>query len=65
MKPIEALSLGWRTELICFDAMNLASLVIIADPHDVPIGLDESLGFVRDHAMWYVESQSRDDAPRG
>jgi hypothetical protein len=45
--------------------MGLASLVIVADPHDVAIGLYEALGFARDHALWYIERPSRDElAPR-
>jgi RimJ/RimL family protein N-acetyltransferase len=65
---------AWRRQGLCsalihavcehgFDTMGLASLVIVADPADVAIGLYESLGFVRDHAMWYVERPTRDDTP--
>lgn len=66
---------AWRRRGLCsalihavcehgFEAMGLASLVIVADPADVAIGLYESLGFVRDHAMWYIERPTRDDAAR-
>ena len=57
---------AWRRQGLCsalihavcghgFDVLGLASLVIVADPADVAIGLYESLGFVRDHAMWHLE----------
>jgi RimJ/RimL family protein N-acetyltransferase len=67
---------AWRRQGLCsalihavcghgFEAMGLASLVIVADPHDVAIGLYEALGFARDHALWYIERPSRDElAPR-
>lgn len=56
----------WRRRGLCsalihavcrlgFADMGLASLVIVADPEDVAIGLYESLGFVRDHELWYLE----------
>lgn len=57
---------AWRRRGLCsalvhavcrhgFDAMALASLVIIADPEDVAIGLYESLGFVRTETHWQIE----------
>jgi len=57
---------AWRRRGLCsalihavcrqgFEVMSLASLVIVADPDDVAIGLYESLGFARDHRMWYLE----------
>lgn len=57
---------AWRRRGLCsalihavcqhgFEAMGLASLVIVADPDDVAIGLYESLGFVREHRLWYLE----------
>lgn len=57
---------AWRRRGLCtalihsvcrygFEAMGLESLVIIADPDDVAIGLYESVGFLRDHRMWYLE----------
>jgi RimJ/RimL family protein N-acetyltransferase len=56
----------WRRRGLCsalihavcrrgFEALGLASLVIVADPDDVAIGLYESLGFQRDHRLWYLE----------
>ncbi len=56
----------WRRRGLCsalihavchhgFEVMGLESLVIVADPDDVAIGLYESLGFVRDHRLWYLE----------
>ncbi|MEO8124453.1 MAG: GNAT family protein [Burkholderiales bacterium] len=64
---------AWRRQGLCsalihavcehgFDTMGLASLVIVADPSDVAIGLYQALGFVRDHELWYLERPSRDDA---
>lgn len=57
---------AWRRQGLCsalihavcghgFDTMGLESLVIVADPADVAMGLYESLGFVRDHDMWCLE----------
>lgn len=63
---------AWRRRGLCsalihavcrhgFGAMGLESLVIIADPDDVAIGLYESLGFVRDHRLWYLERRPAAD----
>lgn len=57
---------GWRRRGLCrmmmhaviqegFDAMGLETLVIVADPRDVAIGLYESLGFVRGVDTWALE----------
>lgn len=57
---------GWRRRGLCsalihavcrrgFDDMGLSSLVIVADPDDVAIGLYEALGFEREHRLWYLE----------
>jgi RimJ/RimL family protein N-acetyltransferase len=57
---------AWRRRGLCsalihavcrhgFEDMGLASLVIVADPDDVAIGLYEALGFERDHSLWYLE----------
>ncbi|MES1162113.1 MAG: GNAT family N-acetyltransferase, partial [Rhizobacter sp.] len=54
---------AWRRRGLCsalvhavcrhgFEVMQLESLVIIADPLDVAIGLYESLGFVRSADTW-------------
>lgn len=62
----------WRRRGLCsalihavcrrgFEAMGLESLVIIADPDDVAIGLYQSLGFVRDHRLWYLERRPTAD----
>ena len=56
----------WRRQGLCsalihascrhgFNVLGLESLVIVADPDDVAIGLYESLGFERRHPMWYLE----------
>jgi RimJ/RimL family protein N-acetyltransferase len=46
-----------------FDTLGLHTLVIVADPHDVAIGLYESLGFERGEASWHIERQP--DAAHG
>ena len=62
----------WRRRGLCsalihavcghgFADMGLGSLVIVADPEDVAIGLYESLGFVRDHRLWYLERRPAAD----
>ena len=38
-----------------FERLKLHTLVIVADPLDVAIGLYESLGFVRGAASWHIE----------
>ncbi len=64
---------AWRRQGLCtalihavcghgFDALGLESLVILADPANVAIGLYEALGFVRDHDLWYLECRLRDAA---
>ena len=65
---------AWRRQGLCsalihavcrhgFETLGLESLVIVADPADVAIGLYESLGFVRNHPMWYLERRARADQP--
>jgi RimJ/RimL family protein N-acetyltransferase len=65
---------AWRRRGLCsalihavcrhgFEAMGLASLVIVADPDDVAIGLYELLGFERDHRLWYLERRPAADRP--
>jgi RimJ/RimL family protein N-acetyltransferase len=62
----------WRRQGLCsalihavcrhgFDAMGLESLVIVADPDDVAIGRYESIGFARDHSLWYLERRPPKD----
>jgi len=57
---------AWRRRGLCsaliravcrhgFDAMGVASLVILADPDDVAIGLYEALGFRRHGHTWHLE----------
>jgi RimJ/RimL family protein N-acetyltransferase len=57
---------GWRRLGLCsalihavcrhgFDAMDLASLVIVADPNDVAIVAYEALGFQRSETLWQLE----------
>ena len=57
---------AWRRRGLCtalihavcrngFDAMKLDTLVIVADPGDVAIGLYESLGFQRGASTWQLE----------
>lgn len=66
---------AWRRRGLCsalihavcrhgFDALGLESLVIVADPDDVAIGLYESLGFERSHSMWHLERRPPADAPK-
>ena len=56
----------WRRRGLCsalihavcrhgFDEMGLDTLVIVADPLDVAIGLYESLGFERGASTWHLE----------
>ena len=63
---------AWRRRGLCsalihavcrhgFEAMRLSSLVIVADPDDVAIGLYEALGFARDHRLWYLERRPEGD----
>ena len=44
-----------------FDVMGAQSLVILADPDDVAIGLYESLGFQRGLSTWHLERRPADD----
>jgi len=46
-----------------FEAMGLQTLVIVADPGDVAIGLYESLGFERGASSWQLERPPPSDAP--
>lgn len=57
---------AWRRRGLCsslihavcrhgFEAMQLDTLVIVADPHDVAIGLYESIGFERGVSTWQLE----------
>lgn len=57
---------SWRRRGLCsalvhaaclhgFETMGLDTLVIVADPDDVAIGLYESLGFQRGAAIWHIE----------
>ena len=46
-----------------FEVMGLQSLVIVADPEDVAIGLYESVGFERGVSTWHL--QRRPDAVAG
>ena len=57
---------AWRRRGLCralidhvcrhgFDAMGLHTLVIVADPDDVAIGLYESVGFERGTSTWHIE----------
>lgn len=57
---------AWRRRGLCralmhavcrdgFDAMSLDTLVIVADPRDVAIGLYESIGFARGTDTWQFE----------
>jgi RimJ/RimL family protein N-acetyltransferase len=51
---------------VCLDAferLKLRTLVIVADPLDVAIGLYESLGFERGVASWHIERRPGDPAP--
>ena len=56
----------WRRRGLCsalihavcshgFDRMGLDTLVIVADPDDVAIGLYEALGFERGASTWHLE----------
>ena len=56
----------WRRRGLCsalvhavcvhgFETMGLTTLVIVADPDDVAIGLYESLGFQRGASTWHLE----------
>jgi RimJ/RimL family protein N-acetyltransferase len=56
----------WRRRGLCraliravcahgFEAMGLQSLVIVADPDDVAIGLYESVGFERGLSTWHLQ----------
>ncbi len=67
---------AWRRQGLCsalihavcghgFATMGLESLVIVADPADVAMGLYESLGFVRDHDLWYLERRPSADRSEG
>ena len=57
---------AWRRRGLCsalvhavcrhgFERMGLETLVIVADPDDVAIGLYESLGFQRGASTWHLE----------
>lgn len=63
----------WRRRGLCsalihavcrhgFEAMGLASLVILADPDYVAIGLYEALGFQRTGSNWHLERRPPDPA---
>lgn len=65
---------SWRRRGLCtalihavcrhgFEQMGLETLVIVADPDDVAIGLYESLGFQRGQRSWRLERRGR--APTG
>jgi len=67
---------AWRRQGLCtalmhavcthgFDTLGLESLVILADPTDVAVGLYESVGFVRDHALGYIERRPPGDGQAG
>ena len=54
----QAVELHIASDAVCshgFSAMRLETLVIVADPDDVAIGLYESLGFVRGASTWQIE----------
>jgi len=46
-----------------FERLQLHTLVIVADPLDVAIGLYESLGFARGAASWHIERRPDERAP--
>ncbi|MBC7665013.1 MAG: GNAT family N-acetyltransferase [Caulobacter sp.] len=57
---------AWRRRGLCtalvhaackhgFEAMDLRTLVMVADPHDVAIGVYESVGFRRGASTWQFE----------
>ena len=46
-----------------FERLKLHTLVIVADPLDVAIGLYESLGFERGATSWHIERRPDDLAP--
>jgi len=46
-----------------FERLKLQTLVIVADPLDVAIGLYESLGFERGVASWHIERRPDEPAP--
>ena len=46
-----------------FEALGLDTLVIVADPLDVAIGLYESVGFERGVASWHIERRPFAPAP--
>ena len=51
---------------VCLDAferLHLHTLVIVADPLDVAIGLYESLGFERGAGSWHIERRPDEGAP--
>ncbi len=61
---------AWRRRGLCtalvhaacrhgFEAMDLRTLVMVADPADVAIGLYESLGFLRGVSAWRLERAPR------
>lgn len=63
---------AWRRRGLCralihavcrhgFDAMGLDTLVIVADPDDVAIGLYESIGFERGPSTWQIEGRPAHD----
>lgn len=62
----------WRRRGLCtalihavcrhaFDTLGLETLVILADPDDVAIGLYESLGFRRGADTWHIERPAPED----
>jgi RimJ/RimL family protein N-acetyltransferase len=64
---------AWRRRGLCtalihavcrhgFRTLGLHTLVIVADPADVAIGLYESLGFERGVTTWHLERRPADDA---
>ena len=53
------------THAVCrhgFGTLGLHTLVIVADPDDVAIGLYESLGFERGETTWHLERRPAGDA---
>ncbi|KNZ33804.1 MAG: hypothetical protein AD742_04815 [Methylibium sp. NZG] len=63
---------AWRRRGLCtalihaacrhgFDTLGLHTLVILADPADVAIGLYESLGFQRGETTWHLERRPAGD----
>jgi ribosomal protein S18 acetylase RimI-like enzyme len=64
----------WRRRGLCsalvhaacrqgFEQMGFETLVMCADPHDVAIGIYESVGFVRAGMAWTLERRAPEDLP--